>query len=719
MREKLKYTPLAIVCIVADICLFIGALFTYLPFGRLRSGNFYSAIGAVQGGYQLAIYIMMLAAAAIIVLSVFKLMYFIMRERKPAVIISAATGAAGVVLILVFFSQLISMVMNLSSMLYGGLSAYSSILSYISLMVIALIFIVLSAAFDVVILLCMRGTIKAEGLRKLMPALKKDETGISKRPVLMNIINALIFSAVIIVVSIRLSAGNVMGILSSILTWAIFLIAGIFGIVAVAVMMFIADRKYGRNKLMFINTIVNTVLGAVAILGMLFSLIGGTGSIGGGLYLIMLLIAVADAILQIGLILCIMDVIKIKGLDGYIAQVAASETVKSAEETEAPVERAADALKGASETQEAANEPLSETPDGGQDDRAAEDADSSGNEAPEHTVAETDLTPEKENEEHTEKIAEAVTGSEPDIAVPAGGTGDDGMGNDNSPEADVSGTEEAVPEKEKFLKTKKGKITLAVIAAVVVIAIALIIWAVFFNKTEIDAFDDIQIEFTGENGHGYADVQAGNIDYDMMDSNVAMFVNSLYYDVENNGELSNGDKVKVTVQYSEMTADGLGIKIKDESKEFEVSGLVEKYASAADIDSDIYDKAYKAATDELEARAYGDEQNKFYKAYYVTEENGDGTYGDNKLVFVFQQTYEEYDFASNKDVDKTRYVAMYTNFDSGYDEDSYYMYSVSLTVPDTFNYVEKKDDILPALKDEFKSYLDDYNVKVEEVNLSM
>lgn len=678
MREKLKYTPLAIACIVTDICLFIGVLFTYLPFGRLKSGNYYSALGATQGGYQFVIYLMMIAAAVMIALTVLRILYFIMRERKPAVIISAAAGFVGVVLILAFFSKLISMLMNISSLLYGS-SVYSGVMSSTVFMVIALIIIAVVIAFDVIILLCMRGNIKAEGLCKLMPSLKKNEIGVSARPVMMNIVGALIFSLGIVVIYIRLSSGNVMGLISGIVTWAIFLIAAMAGIIAIAIMMFMFDRKYGRNKLMFINTIVNTVLGVLILLSVLMNLLGESGA-SGAFSLIILIVAIADAVLQIGLILCVMDVIKVKGMEEYVAQTAAA---------------------GVAAQPQPVPEMQSETTPEIQPETAADN-------------------------EPTEQVVGAAINTETENVVPVSGAGneggqDDGSGNDATIEAAEATVDSTAPaaEKEKFFKTKKGKITLGAIIAAAVIIVALIVWAVFFNKTEIDAFEDIQIEYTGDNGQGYAYVSAGDIDYDMNEPGVGYFVNSLYYDVENNGQLSNGDKVKITVQYSKATADGLDIKLKEESKEFEVSGLIEKYASAADIDPELYDKAYQEAIESAEDRAYGDKQSKFYKAYYVTEQRSDGTYGNNDLVFVFQETYETYDIESKGNVKKTRYIGMYTNFDSGYNEDGYYMYSMTLTTPGTYDYVEKEDGILPALQDEFKSYFDDYKINIEEVNISM
>ena len=465
MREKLKYTPLAIACIVTDICLFIGVLFTYLPFGRLKSGNYYSALGATQGGYQFVIYLMMIAAAVMIALTVLRVLYFIMRERKPAVIISAAAGFVGVVLILAFFSKLISMLMNISSLLYGS-SVYSGVMSSTVFMVIALIIIAVVVVFDVIILLCMRGNIKAEGLCKLMPSLKKNEIGVSARPVMMNIVGALIFSLGIVVIYIRLSSGNVMGLISGIVTWAIFLIAAMAGIIAIAIMMFMFDRKYGRNKLMFINTIVNTVLGVLILLSVLMNLLGESGA-SGAFSLIILIVAIADAVLQIGLILCVMDVIKVKGMEEYVAQTAAAGVAAQPQFAAAQVE-----VQPVAETTQAQSQPVPEMQS--------------------ETTPEIQPQPASDNEP-TEQVVGAAINTEAENVVPVSGSGNEGgqdgsSGNDATIEAAEATAASTTPaaEKEKFFKTKKGKITLGAIIAAAVIIVALIVWAVFFNKTEIE-----------------------------------------------------------------------------------------------------------------------------------------------------------------------------------------------------------------------------------------
>lgn len=76
----------------------------------------------------------------------------------------------------------------------------------------------------------------------------------------------------------------------------------------------------------------------------------------------------------------------------------------------------------------------------------------------------------------------------------------------------------------------------------------------------------------------------------MTNAQLAQFVGDISFDIENNGELSNGDKVTVTAVYSKETAKQLKVVLKEESKQFDVSGLIVKYQSASEIDKTLYQK---------------------------------------------------------------------------------------------------------------------------------
>ena len=89
-------------------------------------------------------------------------------------------------------------------------------------------------------------------------------------------------------------------------------------------------------------------------------------------------------------------------------------------------------------------------------------------------------------------------------------------------------------------------------------------------------------------------------------------------------------------------------------------------------------------------------------------------YQRNYLVFVFKETYQGYDYSTHQDVEKTRYMYYYTNFDSSYDSDDEYM-GESRLYNDSFDYVENEADVLTSLQ---KQSIADYgNSKVEEVTI--
>ena len=288
-----------------------------------------------------------------------------------------------------------------------------------------------------------------------------------------------------------------------------------------------------------------------------------------------------------------------------------------------------------------------------------------------------------------------------------------------APTQEVKTPAEPVITKEKaiaFLKTKNGKMILGAVIVVVLAFVGYKIWDTFFNKTVIDAFANMTVSYDGYDGAGEAYVDESDIDYDMTSAQLAQFVGDISFDIENNGELSNGDKVTVTAVYSKETAKQLKVVLKEESKQFDVSGLIVKYQSASEIDKTLYQKAYDAALQESTNSSYYDTDSKrtFYKSYYIKENTENIEYQRNYLVFVFKETYQGYDYSTHQDVEKTRYMYYYTNFDSSYDSDDEYM-GESRLYNDSFDYVENEADVLTSLQ---KQSIADYgNSKVEEVTI--
>lgn len=291
----------------------------------------------------------------------------------------------------------------------------------------------------------------------------------------------------------------------------------------------------------------------------------------------------------------------------------------------------------------------------------------------------------------------------------------------SSVQEDLQEQKEPLMTKEKavaFFKTKNGKIVIGVIGAIVIAFGGYKIWDTFFHKTVIDAFMNVTVSFDGYNTEGEAHVENAGIDYDMTNEDLAQFVGDISFEVENNGTLSNGDQVTVKAVYSKETAKQLKVVLKEETKQFDVSGLTVKYQSVSEIDQKLYQQAYNKAIEESKdvSAFHEDTKETFYKAYYVKAQEEQLSYQRNYLVFVFDETYQSYDFTKNQDVEKKRYACYYTEFDSSYNPDEVYM-THSYLYNDSYTYVENESEIIPSLQ---RKSMTNYGLsQIEEVNISI
>lgn len=167
--------------------------------------------------------------------------------------------------------------------------------------------------------------------------------------------------------------------------------------------------------------------------------------------------------------------------------------------------------------------------------------------------------------------------------------------------ADVAqGTVKLSQKWKEYYQTEKGKknvrILGAVVAVVVVAIVGVNIWS-SMQKTPIDLTSACEVSYSGFDGAGYAYVDC-DVDYDINNSQIATFVYDVTYTVENDGALSNGDKVTLSANYSEKTADSLKLKVENAERELTVEGLTVVYRTFADIPSDVsgqFDQTTKAA----------------------------------------------------------------------------------------------------------------------------
>ena len=81
--------------------------------------------------------------------------------------------------------------------------------------------------------------------------------------------------------------------------------------------------------------------------------------------------------------------------------------------------------------------------------------------------------------------------------------------------------------------------------------------------TEYDPFENLTITFTGYDYYGNAEIQAPTGPYS----------DYVSYSISNNGELYNGETIKVSAEFDEQIALEYGFQVNQGEKEYEVSGL--------------------------------------------------------------------------------------------------------------------------------------------------
>lgn len=141
---------------------------------------------------------------------------------------------------------------------------------------------------------------------------------------------------------------------------------------------------------------------------------------------------------------------------------------------------------------------------------------------------------------------------------------------------------------EKFRNTaatpKGKKKIIVIVTSCVVVIVSCLGFGVYsmFKKVPIDLVSDVKVTFTGYDGEGMAQIE-GTPDYDHTNADISSFIAGITYDIENDGQLSNGEKVTISANYSKETANSLKLDVTKASMTVEVSGLQEVYRTWEDI----------------------------------------------------------------------------------------------------------------------------------------
>lgn len=128
---------------------------------------------------------------------------------------------------------------------------------------------------------------------------------------------------------------------------------------------------------------------------------------------------------------------------------------------------------------------------------------------------------------------------------------------------------------------KLGKI-IFLLSLFLISSIGINAYSNYQKQITLDLISDCKISFSGYETLGKMDIEV-NIDYDHYNEKQKQFVESISYEVSNDGHLRNGDKVVVEAIYSPKTAQGLGIKISKSSQEVIVKGLIDVYETYEQI----------------------------------------------------------------------------------------------------------------------------------------
>ena len=141
---------------------------------------------------------------------------------------------------------------------------------------------------------------------------------------------------------------------------------------------------------------------------------------------------------------------------------------------------------------------------------------------------------------------------------------------------------EVVQKIKAFIATKKGKIIIGGVSAALLIGIVTI--NILSNqKTKVDLTKNVEIEFYGTDGEGYAKIAKNKWDYDGNDRDVKNFLDSVYFVIEDDEGLSNGDEVEVIAKYYDQDADKYKVAPTNTKKTIKVEGLDIEYASYDDL----------------------------------------------------------------------------------------------------------------------------------------
>lgn len=147
--------------------------------------------------------------------------------------------------------------------------------------------------------------------------------------------------------------------------------------------------------------------------------------------------------------------------------------------------------------------------------------------------------------------------------------------------------------------TKKTATILSATLAIVAVLAGTIIYQKYYESQEVYLTENLKYQFVGVNGSGTVEIISND---NVIQETFPSFMKTLTYEIANNGKLSNGEEVAITVQYDQEVAQQLNLDIVDSVETVEVSGLREFYPDYASIPSKIEEEAHFVAKEYVQSK---------------------------------------------------------------------------------------------------------------------
>ena len=191
----------------------------------------------------------------------------------------------------------------------------------------------------------------------------------------------------------------------------------------------------------------------------------------------------------------------------------------------------------------------------------------------------------------------------------------------------------------------------------------------FLSRPTIDIMENAEITVNENDWNGQGEISFDyDIDFDETNEELADFIYDIDFEYpENNGKLSNGDKITVKATYSEETAKKIGVKVKNTEMTFEVSGLKEMPANEKEINTKMVELLDTDAIDFLKETYKEDDYysghkfTKLYNFYLIDSADTFNSDFDNKLGVVYKIEYKYSSWYSEEAENKVEYRAYYVN----------------------------------------------------------